>query len=80
MLNEALQAIGPVPVALGILLLLVVAYTHQLHPAKSTTAEKLEPEPETLLQLPQSISSNIHYMGHVLGFVRDGHSYFSSLW
>jgi hypothetical protein len=67
MFNEALQAIGPVPVAIGILLLLVTAaYTHRLPPWKIATEGKLGPDPETL-QLPTSISSNIPYIGHVLG-------------
>jgi hypothetical protein len=80
MFNEALQAIGPVHVAIGILLLLVTAaYTHRLPPSKIATEGKLGPDPETL-QLPTPISSNIPYIGHVLGYVRDGHSYFSSLW
>ena len=79
MLNEALLAIGPVPVAAGILLLLVAAvYTHRL-PPKSSSAGKLKLDPETL-QNPQLISPKIPYIGHVLGFVEDGHSYFSSLW
>jgi hypothetical protein len=80
MFNEALQAIGPLPVAVGILLLLVTAtYTHRLPPSKIATAGNLGPDPETL-QIPPSISSSIPYIGHVLGYVRDGHSYFSSLW
>jgi hypothetical protein len=80
MLNEALEAIGPVPVALGILVLLVAAVcTHRLPLSKSATEGKLESDQETL-QLPQSISSNIPYIGHVLGYIRDGHSYFSFLW
>ena len=80
MLNEALLAIGPVPVAAGILLLLVAAmYTHRLPSSKSATAGKFKLDPETL-QIPQTISPKIPYIGHVLGFVEDGHSYFSSLW
>jgi hypothetical protein len=80
MLNEALLAIGPVPVAAGILLLLVATvYTHRLPSWKSATAGKLKLDPETL-QVPQSILSKIPYIGHVLGFVEDGHGYFSSLW
>jgi hypothetical protein len=80
MLDEALQAIGPIPVALGILLLLVaVAYTHRIAAPKNVAMGKVGLDLETL-QLPQSISSNIPYIGHVLGYVRGGHSYFSSLW
>jgi hypothetical protein len=80
MLNEALVAIGPVPIASGILLLLVAAvYTHRLAPLKSATAGKLKLDPETP-QIPKSILPKIPYIGHVLGFVEDGHSYFSSLW
>jgi hypothetical protein len=80
MLNEALLAIGPVPVAAGILLLLVAAvYTHRLPSSKSATAGKLKLDPQTL-QIPQSISPKIPYISHILGFVEDRHSYFSSLW
>ncbi len=80
MLNEALLAIGPTPVAACILLLLVAAvYTHRLPFSKSATDGKLKLDPETL-QIQQSISPKIPYVGHVLGFVEDGHSYFSSLW
>jgi hypothetical protein len=80
MLNEALLAIGLVPVAAGILLLLVAAvYTHRLPSSKGATAGKLRRDPETL-QIPKSITPKIPYIGHVLGFVEDGHSYFSSLW
>jgi hypothetical protein len=80
MFNEALLAIEPLPVAVGIVLLLVTAaYTHRLPPSKIRTEGKLGADQETL-QLPTSISSNIPYIGHVLGYVRDGHSYFSSLW
>jgi hypothetical protein len=79
MLHEVLQGIGPAPVALGVLLLLVAVFKHRLPPSKSAKAVELESDPETLF-LPQSISSNIPYVGHVLGYVRGGHSYFSSLW
>ena len=80
MLDEALQAIGPVPLALGILLLLVAAaYTHRIAAPKNVAMGKVGLDLETL-QLPQSISPNIPYIGHVLGYVRGGHSYFSSLW
>jgi hypothetical protein len=78
MLHEVLLGIGPVPVVVGILLLLVAAFKHRF-PPKSANAEIFGSDPETLL-LPQMISSNIPYIGHVLGYVRGGHSYFSSLW
>jgi hypothetical protein len=80
MLDEALQAIGPVPVALGILLLLVAAvYMHRIAAPEIVAMGKVGLDLETP-QLPQSISSNIPYIGHVLGYVRGGHSYFGSLW
>jgi hypothetical protein len=80
MLDEALQAIGPVPVALGVLLLLVAAACmHRIAAPKNVAMGKVGLDLE-ILQLPQSIPSNIPYIGHVLGYVRGGHSYFSSLW
>jgi hypothetical protein len=79
MLDEAVLAIGPVPMVIGILLLLVAAYRHQLPPPKSVKTERLGPH-SGILQLPQSIPSNIPYIGHVLGYVQNGHGYFSSLW
>lgn len=82
MLHEVLLGIEPVPLVFGILLLLVAAFEHchnRVIPSKATKGEEFALHPE-ILQLPQSISSNIPYIGHVLGYVRGGHGYFSSLW
>jgi len=81
MLNEALLAIGPVPIAIGILLLLVALYRHHQSPSNSPAAEKVIPDSVTgTLQIPQWVSSKIPYIGHVLGYAQDGHSYFAALW
>ena len=81
MLNEALLSIGPVPIVVGILLLLVALYRHQISPSNNATAEKRLPDPATeTLQIPPWISSKIPYIGHVLGYIQDGHSYFAALW
>ncbi|KAN0121728.1 cytochrome P450 [Hyaloscypha variabilis] len=80
MLNEALLAIGPLPVVVGILLLLVTLYRHRLPPSKNAAVEKVAADTVTkTLQLPQWISPRIAYIGHVLGYVQDGHGYFAAL-
>jgi hypothetical protein len=84
MLNKAFLCIGPMsmPVAIGILLLLVAATCLRRVPSSKVLAvDKLRLDPETLqVEIPQAISSPVPYFGHVLGFVRGGHGYFSSLW
>ena len=81
MLNEALLAIGPLPIVVGILLLLVTLYRHRNPPKNNAAVEKVAADTVTeTLQLPQWISSRIPYIGHVLGYVQDGHGYFAALW
>lgn len=83
MFNEVLLTVQPVtlPVAVAIFMLLVVAaaYTHRLPLPKCVTTKKINSTVPTL-QIPPSLQANVPYVGHVLGFVRGGHGYFSSLW
>ena len=81
MLNEALLAIGPLPIAIGIFLLLATLFKHQQSPLESTMSEKVaQGSKKEALQIPQWISSKVPYIGHVLGYVQDGHGYFAALW
>ncbi|KAG0646554.1 NADPH-cytochrome P450 reductase [Hyphodiscus hymeniophilus] len=78
MLSEILEVIGPMPVILGILLFLVAAVKHSSLFSQSSKPGRFTPVAEAR-QLPHSIPSKIPYVGHMMGYVRDGHSYFSSL-
>jgi hypothetical protein len=56
-------------------------YRHRNPPSNNAAVEKVAADTVTeTLQLPQWISSRIPYIGHVLGYVQDGHGYFAALW
>lgn len=79
MLREISQGAGFGPAVLVLLVVLVAVYSSQRRPG-SKAAETQGKSSLGLLPVPRSVSSTIPIVGHLLGYVRDGHSYFSSLW
>ena len=57
--------------ALGVILLVLLASLLSL-PGETTNDVRAE--------IPKTLSSATPFIGHLLGFARNGHSYFTGLW
>lgn len=80
MLHDLSETVGTTPLILGLLLLFVAAYRHRIDNGRGSKLLEERDKRSLSDQTPPCIASSLPFVGHMLGYARNGHSYFSNLW